>query len=88
MVRPSLGDTVLQTHDAALTSYLATSKSAVQDVRPQYEQRAVKVDYTYYGAESFGEAGDLKLVTTTTPLTDSGVSLTRKTYYRYRVRDL
>jgi len=42
-----------------------------------------KVDYTYYGAESFGEAGDLKLVTTTTPLTDSGVSLTRKTYYRY-----
>src|SRR5262245_7822926 len=42
-----------------------------------------QVDYTYYGSESYGDVGDLKQVTLTTPLTDSGVSLTQKKYYRY-----
>ena len=42
-----------------------------------------KVEYSYYGAESYGDDGDLKMVEITTPLTDSGVSLTRKKYYRY-----
>ena len=42
------------------------------------------VDYEYYStSESHGEPGDLKLVEITTPLTDSGVSSTRKKYYRY-----
>ncbi len=43
-----------------------------------------RVDYSYYVAsDSHGEDGDLKLVTVTTPLTDSGVSLVRKKHYWY-----
>lgn len=43
-----------------------------------------RVDYSYYvNADSHGEDGDLKLVTVTTPLTDSGVSLARKKFYWY-----
>ncbi|MCP3936171.1 MAG: hypothetical protein GY708_12460, partial [Actinomycetia bacterium] len=42
-----------------------------------------KVEYEYYTSESHGDAGDLKLVEITTPLSDSGVSSTRKRYYRY-----
>lgn len=43
-----------------------------------------RVDYGYYGtSESYGVVGDLKLATVTTPLSDSGISSTRKTYYRY-----
>ncbi|NOT31995.1 MAG: hypothetical protein HOP15_16235 [Planctomycetes bacterium] len=42
-----------------------------------------EVDYAYYGDESHGDIGDLKQVTVTTPLTDSGVSLTQKKLYRY-----
>ncbi len=41
-----------------------------------------RVDYSYYvAADSHGEDGDLKLVTVTTPLTDSGVSRVRKKHY-------
>jgi len=44
-----------------------------------------KVDYAYYesGDTTYGEAGNLKLVTITTPLTDSSKSIIRKKYYRY-----
>ncbi|MCC7014855.1 MAG: hypothetical protein IT454_19995 [Planctomycetes bacterium] len=42
-----------------------------------------KVDYTYYGDESFGDPGDLKTAKVTLPLTDSGISDIRTTYYRY-----
>lgn len=43
-----------------------------------------KVEYEYYlDADSYGDDGDLKLVTITTPLTDSGVEDVRKKYYRY-----
>lgn len=41
------------------------------------------VDYTYYGSESYGDAGDLKTATVTLPLTDSGKNDIRTTYYRY-----
>ncbi|HBS28148.1 MAG TPA: hypothetical protein DEB06_01565, partial [Phycisphaerales bacterium] len=44
-----------------------------------------KVEYAYYstGDDTYGDAGCLKLVTVTTPLTDSGVNSVAKTYYRY-----
>lgn len=42
-----------------------------------------KVEYEYYDSESYGDDDNLKLVTTTTPLSDSGVDLVRKRYYRY-----
>ncbi len=44
-----------------------------------------RVDYAYYtsGDTTYGEAGNLQLVTITTPLTDSSKSMIRKKYYRY-----
>lgn len=42
-----------------------------------------RVDYDYYSNETHGDVGDLKTVTLTTPLTDSGQSLTQTKYYRY-----
>ena len=45
---------------------------------------AGKVEYEYYvDADAYGDDGDLKLVTITTPLTDSGVEDVRKKHYRY-----
>ena len=48
-----------------------------------YSDTGAKVEYTYYGSESHGDPGDLKLVTATTPLTDGGATLATWTYYRY-----
>ena len=42
-----------------------------------------RVNYEYYGNESHGDIGDLELVETTTPLSDSGETLIKKKYYRY-----
>ena len=43
------------------------------------------VSYTYYtaDADTYGDNSDLKLVEINEPLTDSGVSVTRRKYYRY-----
>ncbi len=48
-----------------------------------YTDTGESVAYSYYGSESYGDPGDLKLVAVTTPLSDSGVTLVRHTYYRY-----
>lgn len=53
MALPVRADQVLQVHANSLTSYRSTSKSAVQDVRPQYEQRAVNLDGTLRLGSSF-----------------------------------
>lgn len=47
-----------------------------------------RVDYAYYHASGdpdndHGLSGDLKLVTVTTPLSDTSKSIQKKTYYRY-----
>ena len=42
-----------------------------------------KVEYEYYSNESHGDAGDLKQVIITTPMTDAGIEVVRKKYYRY-----
>src|ERR1043165_3624861 len=44
-----------------------------------------KVDYVYYTTNESdkGKIGDLKTVTVTTPLTDSGISQVKTKYYRY-----
>lgn len=49
------------------------------------ETLVATVDYEYYTADGddHGKAGDLKLVEVTMPLTDSGINLVRKRYYRY-----
>ncbi|MBX3377511.1 MAG: hypothetical protein KF678_10975 [Phycisphaeraceae bacterium] len=49
------------------------------------ETLVAKVDYAYYAADDSGKGktGNLKLVTVTTPMTDSGIEQKRRTYYRY-----
>jgi RHS repeat-associated protein len=44
-----------------------------------------QVDYTYYTSDgdTYGDNSDLKLVEINEPLTDSGVSVTKRKYYRY-----
>lgn len=43
------------------------------------------VNYTYYTSDSdtYGDNSDLKLVAITVPLTDSGINVTERKYYRY-----
>jgi len=61
----------------------AETKSGGTWASPTGLQTRATVDYEYYGSsESHGVEGDLKLVTITTPLSDSGVSSVRKKYYR------
>jgi hypothetical protein len=58
------------------------------DGTPTGVREVGRVDYSYYSnTDSEGEAGDLKVVTVTLPLTDSGVDLVQKTYYRYYESD-
>ncbi|MCA9281060.1 MAG: hypothetical protein H6812_10565 [Phycisphaeraceae bacterium] len=67
-----------------LTQIKAETKSGGTWASPTGLSEVGKVDYSYYTtSESYGSVGDLKLVKTTTPLSDSGVSVARKTYYRY-----
>lgn len=68
-----------------LTQVKAETKSGGTWSSPTGVAEVGKVDYEYYTSDDSGKGktGDLKLVTTTTPLTDSGVSLTRKKYFRY-----
>jgi len=44
-----------------------------------------QVDYTYYTSDgdTYGDNSDLKLVEVLVPLTDSGVNVTQRKYYRY-----
>ena len=66
-----------------LTEVKAETKSGGTWASPTGVETAGKVEYAYYSSESYGDDGNLKLVTMTTPLTDSGVDLVRKRYYRY-----
>jgi RHS repeat-associated protein len=66
-----------------LTEVKAETKVGGTWASPTGVTEAADVTYEYYGSESHGDAGDLKLVVITTPLTDSGVESTRKQYYRY-----
>ncbi|MEM7305643.1 MAG: RHS repeat-associated core domain-containing protein [Planctomycetota bacterium] len=67
-------------NDAGSTKRLTQVKAEVDD---SGWVEVGRVDYEYYGNESHGDTGDLKLVEITTPLTDPGVSSTHKKYYRY-----
>lgn len=66
-----------------LTEVKAETKTGGTWASPTGLATVAEVDYGYYTSETYGDAGDLKTVTITTPLTDSGVSLTQKRYYRY-----
>jgi RHS repeat-associated protein len=66
-----------------LTQVKVETKSGGTWASPTGVTEVAKVDYTYYGDESNGDSGDLKTVTVTLPLSDSGVNEVRKKYYRY-----
>ena len=44
LCRGALADAILETHDASLTIYVPSSKSGIQDIRPQHAQRGVDLD--------------------------------------------
>ena len=66
-----------------LTEVKAETKTSGTWASPSGVATVGEVDYAYYSNESFGDVGDLKLVTRTTPLSDSGIDSLAKTYYRY-----
>ncbi len=66
-----------------LTQVKAETKTGGTWASPSGVATVMTVDYSFYTNESYGDIGDLKQVTLTTPLTDSGVSLTQKRYFRY-----
>jgi YD repeat-containing protein len=66
-----------------LTEVEAETKTGGTWASPTGLATVMTVAYGYYSSETYGDPGDLKTVTLTTPLTDSGVSLTQKKYYRY-----
>ncbi|MCC7389448.1 MAG: hypothetical protein IT431_11835 [Phycisphaerales bacterium] len=49
------------------------------------ETEVARVEYSYYqtGGTTYGDAGNLKMVTVTTPLSDASLSMVTRTYYRY-----
>jgi RHS repeat-associated protein len=66
-----------------LTEVKAETKTSGTWSSPSGVATVGEVDYAYYTNETFGDVGDLKLVTRTTPLTDVGIDSVAKTYYRY-----
>lgn len=66
-----------------LESVVVETKSGGTWASPSGLTERGRVEYTFYGDESYGDAGDLKTATVTLPLTDSGKNDIRTTYYRY-----
>jgi RHS repeat-associated protein len=70
-----------------LTQVKAETKTGGTWASPSGVATVGQVDYGYYqsGGTTYGDAGNLKTVTQTIPLSDSGVNQTRKKLYRYWV---
>jgi RHS repeat-associated protein len=68
-----------------LTQVKAETKTGGTWASPSGVAEVGKVDYDYYqsGGTTYGDAGNLKMVTITMPLSPSGVSSVAKKYYRY-----
>ncbi|MBL9002519.1 MAG: hypothetical protein JNK25_15425, partial [Phycisphaerae bacterium] len=68
-----------------LTRVKAETKTGGAWASPSGVAEVGRVDYDYYqtGDNTHGDNGNLKMVTTTMPLTDSGINDARRTYYRY-----
>ena len=47
-----LADQILEIDDATLTTYVATAKSGIQDVRPLVDQRGVNIDGSLRGDQA------------------------------------
>ena len=69
-----------------LTSVVAETKTGGSWFSsPTGVEEVGRVEYSYYSNSynTYGQSGDLELVTTTTPLSDSGVSSIKNKYFRY-----
>lgn len=67
-----------------LTQVKAETKSGGTWASPTGVTIVGQVDYSYYvDADTDGDKGDLKVVTKTTPQTDSGIDVVKKLHYRY-----
>jgi YD repeat-containing protein len=68
-----------------LTQVKAETKSSGTWASPSGVTEVGRVDYDYYqtGGTSYGDAGNLKMVTITMPLSPSGVDSVAKKHYRY-----
>ncbi|MGD9789023.1 MAG: hypothetical protein AB7Q00_07955 [Phycisphaerales bacterium] len=70
---------------ARLTQVVAETKSGGTWASPTGVAEVDRVDYAYYqtGDNTYGDNGNLKLITVTTPLSDTSLSSVRKTHFRY-----
>ena len=66
-----------------LEKVVAETKTGASWASPGTVTEVAKVEYEHYGDESYGDPGDLKTVTLTTPLSDAGVNDVRTKYFRY-----
>ncbi len=68
-----------------LTEVKAETKTSGTWASPSGVTEVGSVEYEYYasGSTTYGASGNLKQATVVTPLTDSGIEVERKTYYRY-----
>lgn len=67
---------------------LVDGTKRLQEVKVEVEENLIKklvtkVEYEYYGNETYGDSGALKLVTITVPQSDDNVEVKKKQYYRY-----
>ena len=70
-----------------LASVTVETRSGSSWSSPGTITEVAKVEYDYYVglSDANGLSGDLRMVTHTTPMSDSGVSLTERKYYRYHI---
>lgn len=66
-----------------LTEVVAEIRTGGTWASPTGVSEVGRVEYSYYGNETDGDIGDLKLVAITTPLSDSAVEVTKRQHYRY-----
>ncbi|MEZ6018422.1 MAG: hypothetical protein R3F49_25225 [Planctomycetota bacterium] len=73
------------THDSVvrLDSVEVETKNGGTWASPTGLETLGLVEYDYYSSETYGDPGDLKVVTITTRLNDDGNELVREKYYRY-----
>ncbi|MFN0012210.1 MAG: RHS repeat-associated core domain-containing protein [Phycisphaerales bacterium] len=68
-----------------LTQVIVETRTGGTWASPTGVSEVARVDYDHYTSDDSGKGltGDLKLVTTTTPLSDGTTTIVRKQYYRY-----
>ena len=66
-----------------LTEVKAETKTGGTSASPTGLATVGNVEYDYYGDETYGDPGDLKTVTITTPLSESSNEHVKTKYYRY-----